>query len=70
MEMAKEFESTAVQALGRSKSIRTTVPAPVAALLGLDFGDVIIWSVEPKTGRVGVARREATEFSAKKSSRS
>ena len=53
--MAKEFESKAVQSLDRSKSIRTTVPAPVAALLGLEFGDVIVWSVEPGTGRITVS---------------
>lgn len=66
--MAKEFESTAVRSLGRSKSIRTTVPAPVAALLGLEFGDSLIWSVEPGTGRVSVSRK-GTEGSAQKASR-
>jgi hypothetical protein len=54
--MAKEFESTAVQSLDRSKSIRTTVPAPIAALLGLEFGDVLLWRVRPGTLEVTVSR--------------
>ena len=52
--MARRFESKAVRSLKRSASIRTTVPEPIAAVLGLEFGDTLIWEVEPGSGRVSV----------------
>lgn len=54
----RTFESKAVQSLKRSQSLRTTVPEAVAALLGLEAGDVIVWAVEPGSGHVAVSRRE------------
>lgn len=55
-EMVSKFTSTALRPLKRSRSIRTTIPAPVVAILGIEFGDTIAWSVEPRTGKVTVSR--------------
>lgn len=42
----------------KSESLRLTIPAAVAALLGLRAGDSVVWSVEPGTGRTTVSRGE------------
>ena len=55
--MARVFESKAVQSVKGSGSIRTTVPEPVAALLGLEIGDTMLWEVEPGSGMIGVSRK-------------
>lgn len=67
--MAKSFESTAVRALARSDSLRTTIPAPVAALLGVEPGNVLVWSVEPGTGKIGVEKKGGENPPAKDSRR-
>jgi bifunctional DNA-binding transcriptional regulator/antitoxin component of YhaV-PrlF toxin-antitoxin module len=67
--MAKSFESTALRALARSDSLRATVPAPVAALLGLEPGDAIVWSVEPGTGVITVSKKRGESPAPKESKR-
>ena len=54
--MARVFESKAVRSVKVSPSIRTTVPEPVAAILGLEVGDTIAWSVSPGSGEVSISR--------------
>ena len=66
--MARTFESKAVRAIERSDSVRTTVPAPVAALLGVEPGDRLIWTVGPGTGRVSVSKGEGGAAGAKSAS--
>lgn len=56
--MPRSFESKAVKSLKRSQSLRTTVPEAIAALLGLEPGDVVLWTVEPGSGRVEVSRKD------------
>lgn len=58
--MAKSFESKAVRVLARSGSVRSTVPAPIAALLGVEPGDTLVWEVEPGSGRIVVTRKSDT----------
>ena len=67
--MERTFESKAVRALERSESIRTTVPYPVAALLGLGAGDVIVWTVKLGAASVTVSRRTESTPTPKNSSR-
>lgn len=54
--MARTFESKAVRSVKASLSIRTTVPEPVAAILGLEVGDTLVWEVEPGSGKVSVSK--------------
>jgi bifunctional DNA-binding transcriptional regulator/antitoxin component of YhaV-PrlF toxin-antitoxin module len=67
--MAKSFESTALRALARSESLRATVPAPVAALLGIGPGDVIVWTVEPGTATITVSKKGEASGAVKESKR-
>lgn len=67
--MARSFESKTSRVLERSDSIRTVVPAPVAALLGVEPGDVLVWTVEPGSGRVTVSRQESDASAVKRSAR-
>ncbi len=55
--MPRVFESKAIRSVRNSPSIRTTVPEPVAALLGLEIGDSILWEVEPGSGKTTVSRK-------------
>lgn len=66
--MARVFHSTAFQVTPRSASVRTTIPAAVAAILGVEHLSSIVWSVEPGTSRVYVSV-EPPEASSKKSSK-
>jgi hypothetical protein len=52
-----EFRSRLHEAFEGTKSLRTTVPREVAAMLGLGSGDEIAWVVEPGSleGRVSKA---------------
>jgi len=59
--MARSFESTAVRAVERSASLRTTVPAAVAAILGAEPGSTLLWTVAPGSGRVTVTVRRSTD---------
>lgn len=59
------FTSKVSRALAGSRSVRTTIPEAVAAILGVEPGSTLTWTVEPGTGRVAVA----AEAPAKKSSR-
>lgn len=61
--MVRVFESKAVRSVKGSPSIRTTVPEPVAAILGLEVGDTITWLVEPGSGAVSVGRGTAKDSS-------
>lgn len=67
--MARQFESKAVKSLKRSDSLRTTIPEPVAALMGLEPGDGVVWTVEPGSGSITVLRKEVSPSSKKKSRR-
>jgi|HubBroStandDraft_1064217.scaffolds.fasta_scaffold114534_1 bifunctional DNA-binding transcriptional regulator/antitoxin component of YhaV-PrlF toxin-antitoxin module len=61
--MARTFESKAVRVLERSDSVRTTVPAPIAALLGIGPGDTLVWEVKLDSGEVSVSRKDGTATS-------
>ncbi len=49
------FESSLVKPVEASKSLRTTVPQFVVALLGVEEGDALVWLADPKTGKVLVS---------------
>lgn len=53
--MAGKFHSTAFRVTPRSASVRTTIPAAVAALLGVEHLSSLLWTVEPGSGRVMVS---------------
>jgi bifunctional DNA-binding transcriptional regulator/antitoxin component of YhaV-PrlF toxin-antitoxin module len=57
------FESKAVRSVKGSASVRTTVPEPVSALMGLEVGDTISWEVEPGTGKISVSRKPPAKLS-------
>ena len=40
-----------------SRTLRTSVPEVIVALLGLKPGDVLAWKVQPRTGKITVRRR-------------
>jgi bifunctional DNA-binding transcriptional regulator/antitoxin component of YhaV-PrlF toxin-antitoxin module len=67
--VARAFESKAVKSLKRSASLRTTVPEAVAALLGLEPGNSLLWTVEPGSGVVTVSRKEPSESGKRESRR-
>ena len=45
----------------KSGSLRVTVPGAVSAILGIGAGDVLIWTVEPGSGRTTVTRGEPAD---------
>ena len=55
--VSKSYESKLVKAIERSASLRTTVPLPIVAVLGLEEGDTIIWSFEPGSLEASVKRK-------------
>ena len=61
--MIKSYESKLVRAVERSESLRTTVPLPIVAVLGLEEGDTIVWSFEPGSVEASVRRRAAEKSS-------
>ena len=61
--MTKEYESKLVKAIERSASLRTTVPLPIVAVLGLEEGDTIVWSFEPGSVEASVRRKTAEKSS-------
>ena len=52
----KPIESKLVKAVERSDSLRTTVPSTVVNVLGVDAGDSLRWSLDPKGSRVVVTK--------------
>ncbi len=54
--MPKPIESKLVRAIERSDSLRTTVPSTVVDVLGVDAGDSIRWTLDPKGSRVIVTK--------------
>jgi hypothetical protein len=50
----RRIETALVQSVSASGSLRTTVPQPVAAMMGLEKGDHIVWVVDPQAGTIGV----------------
>lgn len=53
----RTFESSVVRAVSRSPSVRTTIPEAVAAILGAEPNDVLVWEVELGSGRIFVSVR-------------
>jgi hypothetical protein len=49
------FTSRVLRTVKGSSSVRATIPEAVAAILGVEHGSVLIWSIEPGTGRVWVS---------------
>ena len=64
--VTKSYDSKLVKAVERSDSLRTTVPQPIVAVLGLEEGDTITWSFEPGSTEASV-KRKAPEKSSKQS---
>jgi hypothetical protein len=54
--MPKPIESKLVRAIERSESLRTTVPSTVVNVLGVDAGDSLRWTLDPKGPRVVVTK--------------
>jgi hypothetical protein len=52
----KPIESKLVKAIERSASLRTTVPATVVDVLGVDAGDSLRWTLDPKRSGVFVSK--------------
>jgi bifunctional DNA-binding transcriptional regulator/antitoxin component of YhaV-PrlF toxin-antitoxin module len=52
----KPIESKLVKAIERSDSLRTTVPSTVVDVLGVDAGDSLRWTLDPRGSRVVVTR--------------
>lgn len=50
----RRIETAVVKTVSGSVSMRTTIPQPVAALLGLEPGDHMVWVVNPQAGTVGI----------------
>jgi hypothetical protein len=44
--MTTKFESKAFRAVAESESVKTTVPQAVAAVLGVEAGDSILWEID------------------------
>ncbi len=61
--MAKEYESKLVKAIERSASLRTTVPLPIVAVLGLEEGDTMAWAFEPGSIEVTVRKKPSSKSS-------
>jgi hypothetical protein len=49
------FTSKVLRTVKGSSSVRATIPEAVAAILGVEDGSVIVWTVEPGSGRVWVS---------------
>lgn len=62
--MAKVLESQAVRSSNASDSLRTTVPAAVCVLLGVEAGDTLLWELVPGSTKVVVSRQDASKPSA------
>lgn len=63
--MPKPIASKLVKAIERSDSLRTTVPSAVVSVLGLDPGDSLLWTLDPKRSRVVVSKSRASPASEK-----
>ena len=68
--MPRVFHSTAFRVTPRSASVRTTVPAAIAAILGVEHLSSLAWTVEEGTKVVvSVEAPSAPEVSKKSSKR-
>jgi bifunctional DNA-binding transcriptional regulator/antitoxin component of YhaV-PrlF toxin-antitoxin module len=56
--VSKAIESKLVKAIKRSDSLRTTVPSTVVDVLGVDAGDSLRWTLDPKGSRVIVSKSQ------------
>jgi bifunctional DNA-binding transcriptional regulator/antitoxin component of YhaV-PrlF toxin-antitoxin module len=54
--MPSEFKTRAFRAVAGSESLKTTVPQPVATVLGLAPGDELVWKVSVRSASVIVRR--------------
>lgn len=61
--MPKPIESKLVKAIERSDSLRTTVPSTVVDVLGVDAGDSLRWTLDPKHARVVVSKSPTASLS-------
>lgn len=52
--MMATFKSKVSKARPETISLRTTIPSPVAEMMGLKDGDTLLWNVEPKGDKVVV----------------
>ena len=57
--MPKVFTSKIGRTKATSDSLRTTIPEAVAAILGVDDGDRLAWTVEPGGLKVIVSKQTA-----------
>lgn len=55
-----EFRSKVGRARPTTTSLRTTIPIPVARMMGLQNGDILVWDVEPKGDKVVVTVSKET----------
>jgi len=58
--VVKTIESKLVKAIERSASLRTTVPSTVVNVLGVDAGDSLRWTLDPRGSRVMVTKSPGT----------
>jgi hypothetical protein len=58
-----QFASKVLRTVEGSLSVRTTIPEAVAAILGVRPGSVLVWTVEPGTGKVCVSADSAKKSS-------
>ncbi len=61
------FESSVLRNLAASNSVRTTIPAVIAALIGAAPGTVLVWSFDSATKAVTVRVKSGRD--SKKSSK-
>jgi hypothetical protein len=60
-----EYRSRVHEAFEGTRSLRTTVPREVVAMLGLGKGDEIVWTTEPGTIKAEVTKATGTKRTAK-----